>query len=274
MWKNEITPDEQRVFEEIKNRRKFPKHIGIIMDGNGRWAEFQGLSRFEGHKMGIESVRDIIKASSQMGIEYLTLYSFSIENWNRPVDEVNGLMNLLEYYLKAELDELHANNVRFRTIGKVNSLPSSIQRLIFENVERTKKNSGLNLTLALSYSGRWDIVRAIQLLSLDVRSGKLSPEDINEKLVSSYLTTNKLPDVDLLIRTSGELRLSNFMLWEMAYGEIIVTEKLWPDFRKPDLISALVDFSQRERRFGKTSKQIIEDSEQLHFPKIGISNEN
>lgn len=267
MWKNQVSPDEQRIYDSLKEQGKFPKHIGIIMDGNGRWAESRSLSRFEGHKMGIESVRDIVKAASQIGIKYLTLYSFSIENWNRPIDEVNGLMNLLEYYLKAELEELHRNNVRFRTVGKTNSLPPSIQRLIFENIEKTKKNEGLNLTLALSYSSRWDIVRALQLISLDVRSGKLSPEDITDKLFSSYLTTNNLPDIDLLIRTSGEMRLSNFMLWEMAYGEIMVTEKLWPDFRKPDLIEAIKDFTHRERRFGKTSQQ-IQDFDKLQMSKI------
>jgi undecaprenyl diphosphate synthase len=268
MWKNEVSPEECRIFESLKNKGKFPKHVGIIMDGNGRWAESQSLSRFEGHRMGIESVRDIVKASSQIGINYLTLYSFSIENWNRPIDEVNGLMTLLEYYLKAELEELHKNNVRFRTIGKTNSLPESIQRLIFENIEKTKRNDGLNLTLALSYSGRWDIVRAIQLISLDVRSGKLSPEDVTEKLFSTYLTTSTLPDVDLLIRTSGELRLSNFMLWEMAYGEIIVTDKLWPDFRRNDLIASIEDFTHRERRFGKTSKQISSEINHSQESKI------
>lgn len=274
MWKNEISPEEQRIFDSIKSKGKFPKHIGIIMDGNGRWAESQGLNRLEGHRVGIESVRDIVKASSQIGIKYLTLYSFSIENWNRPIEEVNGLMFLLEYYLKAELDELHRNNVKFGTIGKTNSLPPSIQKLIFENTERTRRNTGLNLTLALSYSGRWDIIRAIQLMTLDVRSGKLSPEDITEKLFSSYLSTNSIPDVDLLIRTSGELRLSNFMLWEMAYGEIIVTDKYWPDFRRSDLLNAIEDFSQRERRFGKTSKQISNESESIHLYKSGVNNDN
>ena len=176
-------------------------------------------------------------------------------------------MSLLEYYLKAELEELHRNNVRFRTIGKTNSLPSSIQRLIFENIEKTKKNTGLNLTLALSYSSRWDIVRALQLISLDVRSGKLSPEDITEDLFSHYLSSKSLPDIDLLIRTSGELRLSNFMLWEMAYGEIKVTEKLWPEFNKVDLVEAINDFINRERRFGKTSAQ-INPSKKMKLPKI------
>ncbi|OGU60315.1 MAG: di-trans,poly-cis-decaprenylcistransferase [Ignavibacteria bacterium GWF2_33_9] len=267
MWNNQISSDEQIVYDALKSKGKLPKHIGIIMDGNGRWAERQGLSRFEGHKKGIDSVREIVKASSQIGIEYLTLYSFSIENWNRPIDEVNGLMSLLEYYLKAELEELHKNNVRFRTIGKTNSLPSAIQRLIFENLEKTKKNTGLNLTLALSYSSRWDIVRALQLISLDVRSGKLSPEDISEDLFSQYLSSKSLPDIDLLIRTSGELRLSNFMLWEMAYGEINVTEKLWPEFHKSDLVEAINDFINRERRFGKTSAQ-VNPSEKMKLPKI------
>jgi len=256
MWINELTPEDSNIQEILKSKGKLPQHIGIIMDGNGRWAESQNLNRLEGHRMGIESVRDIVKACSQIGIEYLTLYSFSIENWNRPVEEVNGLMMLLEYYLRKEVDDLHKNKVRIKTIGKTNSLPLSVQTLLYEAIEKTSKNTGLTMTLALSYSGRWDIVRAVQLLALDARSGKLSPEDINDNLFSSYLTTKDLPDVDLLIRTSGELRLSNFMLWEMAYGEFFITEKYWPDFRRNDLYDAINSFMLRERRFGKTSKQI------------------
>ncbi|HPD33761.1 MAG TPA: isoprenyl transferase [Bacteroidota bacterium] len=266
MWHNELSQEDKNLQLQIQEKGKLPQHIGIIMDGNGRWAEGQGLSRYEGHRQGIESVRDIVKACSQLGIEYLTLYSFSIENWNRPAEEVNGLMQLLELYLRKEVAELHENKVRIKTIGKTSALPTGVQELLFNAIELTKKNKGLTLTLALSYSSRWDIVRALQMIALDVRSGKLSPEDITEELFASYLQTRDLPDVDLLIRTSGELRLSNFMLWEMAYGEIFITDKLWPDFRREDLYEALKDYAKRERRFGKTSKQI--KSEILNFSKF------
>ena len=211
---------------------KLPQHIAIIMDGNGRWAVDRKLSRTNGHREGIESVRDIVKASSQLGIQYLTLYAFSIENWKRPVSEVTVLMKLLEHFLKVELDELHSNKVRINTIGKISSLPQNVQKLLYDSIEKTKDNEGLTLTLALSYSGRWDIVRSVQMIALDIRRGKVSPEDINEEMVSSYLQTNKLPDPDLLIRTSGEMRLSNFLLWELAYSEIYITDKFWPEFRR------------------------------------------
>lgn len=266
MWHNELSPDDKDLQLQIREKGKLPHHIGIIMDGNGRWAEQKGLSRYEGHRQGIESVRDIVKACSQLGIEFLTLYSFSIENWNRPADEVNGLMQLLELYLRREVAELNENKVRIKTIGKTSSLPPSVQELLYHSIDLTKKNKGLTLTLALSYSGRWDIVRALQMIALDVRSGKLSPEDISEDLFAFYLQTRDLPDVDLLIRTSGELRLSNFMLWEMAYGEIFITEKFWPDFRREDLYDALKDYTHRERRFGKTSKQIA--IEKTNFTKF------
>lgn len=259
MWHNELSPDDKDLQSQIREKGKLPHHIGIIMDGNGRWAERQGLSRYEGHRQGIESVRDIVKSCSQLGIEFLTLYSFSIENWNRPFQEVKGLMQLLELYLRKEVAELHENKVRIKTIGKTSSLPTVIQDLLYNSIDLTKKNKGLTLTLALSYSGRWDIVRALQMIALDVRSGKLSPEDISEDLFASYLQTRDLPDVDLLIRTSGELRLSNFLLWEMAYGEIFITDKLWPDFRREDLYEAINNYSHRERRFGKTSNQIASE---------------
>lgn len=255
-----MSPDDKDKQIEIINNGKLPKHVAIIMDGNGRWAVEQGLPRIAGHKQGIESVRDIVKASSQIGIKFLTLYAFSIENWKRPATEVNGLMKLLEIYLRQEIDELDANNVRLNTIGKISSLPKVVQKLLKDSIERTKENDGLTLTLALSYSGRWDIVRAVQMMGLDIRRGKISPEDINEELFSSYLVTNNLPDADLLIRTSGEMRLSNFLLWEMAYGEIYITDNYWPQFRREDLYLALHNFMNRERRFGKTSLQIKNDN--------------
>lgn len=260
MWINEITSEDKEQQSLLKANYSLPKHIGIIMDGNGRWAEQRGWNRLEGHRMGIESVRDIVKASSQLGIEYLTLYSFSIENWNRPAEEVSGLMQLLEYYLRKEVADLHKNNVRIKTIGKTTSLPLIVQNLLFDGIEKTKHNTGLTLTLALSYSARWDIARATQLIAMDYKLGKISPEEINEKNFSKYLTTKDLPDVDLLIRTSGELRLSNFMLWEMAYGEIYITDKYWPDFRRDELYKAIQSFSKRERRFGRITKQIINKS--------------
>ncbi|MBI5324570.1 MAG: isoprenyl transferase [Ignavibacteriae bacterium] len=245
--------------EDINKEGNLPRHIAVIMDGNGRWAVERGLTRTEGHQEGIESVRDIVKASSQIGIKYLTLYAFSIENWKRPITEVGVLMKLLEHYLRQELVELHQNNVRLRSIGKSSSLPKVVQRLLHEAFETTKDNTGLTLTLALSYSGRWDIVRSVQMIALDVRRGKVSPEDINEELFSHYLQTDGIPEPDLLIRTSGEMRLSNFLLWEMAYGEMYITDKFWPEFRRNDLYDALLNFMNRERRFGKTSAQVASE---------------
>ena len=218
------------------------------------------LPRVSGHKQGIETVRDIVKASSQIGLKYLTLYAFSLENWKRPKAEVNALMKLLEYYLRKEIDDLHANNVRVSAIGKLNSLPHQVHRVLQSAIERTAENDGLTLTLALSYGSRWDIVRATQLIALDVRRGKLSPEDITDELFSSYLVTKKMPDPDLLIRTSGEMRISNFLLWEIAYAEIFVTERCWPDFERKDLYDALRCYAGRERRFGMTSAQVTTEN--------------
>lgn len=267
-WINEQKADDKQKQEELKSLGALPGHVAIIMDGNGRWAVERNMSRINGHRQGIETVRDIVKASSQLGIKYLTLYAFSIENWKRPTNEVGGLMKLLERYLKQELDELHANNVKMNSIGKISSLPKVIQRLLHQSQEKTAENTGLNLTLALSYSGRWDIVRAVQMIGLDVRRGKISPEDISEELFSSYLTTSDLPDADFLIRTSGEMRLSNFMLWEMAYGEMYITDKYWPEFSRNDLYDALYNFVKRERRYGKTSIQL--KSEKNESPENSI----
>ena len=255
-WLKEQKSEDRILQEDLKKQGILPSHVAVIMDGNGRWAVDRGLSRTEGHKEGIESVRDIVKASSQLGIKHLTLYAFSIENWKRPITEVGVLMKLLEHYLKVELDEMHKNNVRMFAIGKINSLPKVVQRLLHDATEKTKHNDGLTLTLALSYSGRWDIVRAVQMIALDIRRGKVSPEDITEDSFADYLQTNKTPDPDLLIRTSGEMRLSNFLLWEMAYSEIYITEKFWPEFRRLDFYEALSDFMCRERRYGKISSQV------------------
>ncbi len=262
-WYKEQTDSDLIKQKEILQNCKIPKHIGIIMDGNGRWAIENGLTRTEGHRQGIESVRDIVKACAQINIPFLTLYAFSIENWKRPSSEVGVLMSLLEYYLKKEINELDENNVRLLSIGKISSLPKKVQRLLFEAIERTSKNTGLTLTLALSYSGRWDIVRATQMIAHDIKSGKLEPEEITEEIFSTYLQTAHLPDPDLIIRTSGEMRLSNFLLWESAYSEIYFSKKYWPEFRRNDLYEAIIDYSRRERRFGKISAQIRSESSDL-----------
>lgn len=259
-WNENQTEEDKKKQEELKSYGSLPRHVAIIMDGNGRWALERGYPRVAGHQEGIESVRDIVQSSAQLGIEYLTLYAFSNENWKRPIDEVGSLMRLLEHYLRKELDELHENEVRLLSIGKMSSLPKVVQKLLHNAIETTKDNKGLTLTLALSYSGRWDIIRAVQMITLDVRRGKVSPEDITEGFFSSYLQTDGIPDPDLLIRTSGEMRLSNFLLWEMAYGEMYILDKFWPGFRREDLYEAVYNYVKRERRFGKTSAQLGTDS--------------
>jgi undecaprenyl diphosphate synthase len=260
-WQNNQEKQDSDKQSLLKSHGILPKHIAIIMDGNGRWAIERNLPRAAGHQQGIESVRDIVKASSQLGIGYLTVYAFSMENWKRPHMEISILMSLLKQYLTNEIDELDANNVRLCAIGKLNALPKPVQKILSKAIERTAKNSGLTLTLALSYSGRWDIIRAVQMIALDARRGNLSPEDINEELFSTYLLTSHMPEPDLLIRTSGEMRLSNYLLWESAYSEIYITNLLWPDFRRTDLYDALDNYMNRERRYGMTSQQMnIENS--------------
>lgn len=265
-WLDQRSHEDKAFQAKFLENGKLPKHVAVIMDGNGRWALERSLSRIEGHREGIESVRDIVKTASQIGVQYLTLYAFSIENWKRPVSEVSGLMKLLELYLSKEIEELHQNNVRLLSIGKLSSMPKVVQKLLLKGIEKTKNNNGLTLILALSYSGRWDIVRAVQMIALDVRRGKLSPEDITDELFPSYLQTNSIPDPDLLIRTSGEMRLSNFLLWEMAYAEIFILNKYWPDFRKEDFYNALESFMNRERRFGRTSAQLDAEKGNIDNP--------
>lgn len=258
LWSKDIDQEQKEIQKELTGSNKLPKHVAIIMDGNGRWAVSKGLPRIAGHKEGINRVKEIVRTASNLGIEYLTLYAFSIENWNRPSTEVGGLMKLLEYYLRKELDEMHENQVRLKTIGKLSSLPKVVQDVLHNAMNKTKDNNGMTLTLALSYSGRWDIVRSVQMIALDVRRGKVSPEDINDELFSSYLQTCEVPDPDFMIRTSGEIRLSNFLLWEMAYGEFYISDKFWHQFRENDLYEALYNYINRERRFGKTSLQLAD----------------
>lgn len=233
-----------------------PQHIAIIMDGNGRWAKSKGFPRFAGHKVGVESVREIVKACSEIGVKYLTLYTFSTENWNRPKEEVSTLMRLLLRTLRKEINELHKNNVRLMAIGDILSLPEAVQLQLKESLDITKSNNGLNLVLALSYSGRWEIINAVKKIAFDLRKEKIQFDDINSALFASYLTTSGIPDPDLLIRTSGEIRISNFLLWQIAYSEIVITETFWPDFRREQLFDCIRQFQKRERRFGKVSEQI------------------
>lgn len=233
-----------------------PKHVAIIMDGNGRWAKTKGLPRFAGHKEGVNTVRKITEKCGEIGINHLTLFTFSSENWNRPKAEVTALMTLLSSTLKKEIESLNKNNVRFSTIGEIKKLPKKAQKEIKESIELTKNNSGLNLILALNYSGKQEILHAIKEIIYEVQSGTICPEDINEKSLNQKLYTHDIPDPDLLIRTGGDCRISNFMIWQLAYTELHIIQKFWPDFDTTDLISVINDFNSRERRYGKTSEQV------------------
>jgi len=237
-------------------QEKLPRHLAIIMDGNGRWAEQRSLDRVAGHRQGAESVRIVVRACREIGIPYLTLFAFSSENWSRPQPEVEALMTLLKDYLVMELREMLDNNIRLLAIGDLSRLPKEVVVVLNETMKLTAAATGMTLTLALSYGGRDDIIQAIRRITANSRDGNLTPEDINEGLFSKYLWTANLPDPDLLIRTSGEFRISNFFLWQLAYTEIFVTPNLWPDFKKEDLIQALLSYQDRERRFGLTSEQI------------------
>lgn len=238
--------------------KKLPRHIAIIMDGNGRWAKKKGNPRVFGHKNAIAAVRDTIEGSAELGIEYVTLYAFSTENWNRPRTEVDALMTLLVSTINKETKTLMDNNIRLRTIGDINSLPKSVARHLNDAIVKTEKNTGLNLILALSYSSRWEILNAVNNLVQDIKSNKTQSAEISQKLFESYLTTKDFPDPELLIRTSGEYRLSNFLLWQAAYTELYFTPTLWPDFRRNDLYKAIADYQKRERRFGKISEQMAD----------------
>ncbi|RAU81526.1 isoprenyl transferase [Pontibacter arcticus] len=233
-----------------------PKHIAVIMDGNGRWAKQRGGLRIFGHQSAIKAVRETVESAAEMGIEYLTLYAFSTENWNRPALEVSALMQLLVSTIRKETATLNKNNIRLQTIGNTTSLPKACQQELQEAIEITSQNSRMTLVLALSYSGRWDITQAMQRLAEDVGHGKVEAAAINEQSIANYLSTAGMPDPELLIRTSGEQRISNFLLWQIAYTELYITDLLWPDFRKEHLYEAIISYQRRERRFGKTSEQL------------------
>lgn len=228
-----------------------PLHVAVIMDGNGRWAKERGLPRIEGHRRGAESARAVIKAASEAGIRYLTLYTFSMENWNRPKTEVDAIMKYLAYYLKKETPELDRNNVRLEAIGQIHRLPESVQKQLEKSRQQLAKNTGLTLVLALSYGARAEIVDASRTIAEKVQSGDLVPEEVNETLFGMHLYTSQIPDPDLLVRTSGEMRLSNFLLWQVSYAEMVVTDVLWPEFGKAAFFNALEEFAKRHRRFGK-----------------------
>ncbi len=245
------------------NHNALPKHIAIIMDGNGRWAEERKQDRLFGHFAGVESVRDIVEGAAELGINYLTLYAFSTENWDRPKSEVDGLMELLVDTIKKEVPTLNKNNIRLHVIGDTDMLPENARKQLFSAVNETALNTGLNLNMALSYSSRWEIVSAVQKIVKDVRLGKITETEITQPLFSKYLTTGDFPDPELMIRTSGEYRISNFLLFQMAYTEFYFTDILWPDFRKQNLYEAILDYQNRERRFGKTTKQILDNTQNM-----------
>ncbi len=238
------------------NREQLPSHIAIIMDGNGRWAEEKGQERLYGHFHGVESVRDIVEGAAALGIQYLTLYAFSTENWDRPQQEVEGLMSLLVDTIHKEVPVLNKNNIKLHVIGDMNMLPQFARIELNEALELTAQNTGLNLIMALSYSSRWELVNAVKNIGLDVQSGKIDPHTINADTLQHYLSTSDFPDPELMIRTSGEYRISNFLLYQLAYAELYFTNTRWPDFRKENLYEAILDYQGRERRFGKTRQQI------------------
>jgi undecaprenyl diphosphate synthase len=243
------------------DKNRLPRHIAIIMDGNGRWAKEQGQDRLYGHYHGVESVRDIVEGCAELGIGYLTLYAFSTENWDRPEYEVIGLMELLVSTIRKEVESLCKNNIRLHVIGDMNMLPEYARRELNEALELTSASTGLNLVMALSYSGRWELLNAVKNIAWEVKQGKLNIEEINQDTLQQYLCTSNLPDPELMIRTSGEYRISNFLLYQLAYAELYFTQVRWPDFRKQNLYEAILDFQRRERRFGKTSEQMGEKVE-------------
>ena len=262
MSKSQSISDE-KLQQELKNSGKIPTHIAIIMDGNGRWAKKRGLPRVAGHKRGVDTVREITEACAEVGVKYLTLYTFSTENWNRPKDEVSTLMRLLLRSIKDRCDELMENNIRLTAIGDVKSLPKEVQKELYDAIDRTSNNKRMTLNLALSYSGRWELLEAFKKITQLTIEGKLKVEDINEKCISDNLTTKDFPDPDLLIRTSGEFRVSNFLLWQIAYTEFYISDVYWPDFNRKHLYEAIRNFQTRERRFGRVSDQLLKNDKGL-----------
>lgn len=245
-----------KLISKLKKNGQIPEHIAIIMDGNGRWAKKRGLPRVAGHKQGVETVRKIVKTCVEVGVRYLTIYTFSTENWKRPKDEVSTLMRLIVKSLQNETDELHSNGVKLTTIGNIDSLPYVVQKELKDAFVKTQDNSKLVLNLALSYSGRWELVEAVKNVARQFKEGKISEDEINESIISRHLLTKDMPDPDLLIRSGGEYRVSNFLLWQIAYSELYVTDVLWPDFTEINFLEAINDFQRRERRFGLVSEQI------------------
>ena len=245
---------------EQLDKNKLPRHIAIIMDGNGRWAKEQGQDRLYGHYHGVESVRNIVEGCAELGIEYLTLYAFSTENWERPEYEVTGLMELLVTTIRKEVETLHKNNIRLHVIGDLDMFPGEARKELNEALNHTRKNTGLNLVMALSYSSRWELLNAVKSIALKVKKGELPVESINQETLEQHLVTSGFPDPELMIRTGGEYRVSNFLLYQIAYAELYFTPVRWPDFRKENLYEAILDFQTRERRFGKTGEQIKEES--------------
>lgn len=249
----------QSLREQI-NLQRLPHHIAIIMDGNGRWAQEKGQDRLYGHFHGVESVRNIVEGCAELGVGYLTLYAFSTENWDRPEYEVSGLMELLVDTIRKETETLNKNNIKLHVIGDMNMLPAYAQNELNESLEITSRNTGLNLVMALSYSSRWELVQAVKNIAIDVKAGKIDPDTISQDTLQKYLTTSNFPDPELMIRTSGEYRISNFLLYQLAYAELYFTNVRWPDFRKENLYEAIIDFQSRERRFGKTGDQLQQET--------------
>jgi undecaprenyl diphosphate synthase len=246
---------------------RLPRHIAIIMDGNGRWAQEKGEDRLFGHLHGVESVRNIVEGCAELGLEYLTLYAFSTENWDRPAYEVTGLMELLVDTIRNEVPTLNKNNIRLHMIGDMHMLPPAARQELREALDETMVNTGLNLVMALSYSSRWELVEAVKKIASEVKAGELELENINQETLQKHLSTSEFPDPELMIRTSGEFRISNFLLYQLAYAELYFTGTRWPDFRKENLYEAIVDYQNRERRFGKTGEQLKESVQDLHKEK-------
>lgn len=254
---NENTDGSEALRREV-SQGNLPRHIAIIMDGNGRWAKEQGQDRLFGHFHGVESVRNIVEGCAEIGVQYLTLYAFSTENWDRPENEVNGLMELLVDTIRKETETLNKNNIKMHVIGDRRMLSPEVNKELDESLEITAANTGLNLIMALSYSGRWELVNAVKNIAMDVEKGKLKAESIGQETLQQFLWTSNFPDPELMIRTSGEYRISNFLLFQLAYAELYFTNTRWPDFRKKHLFEAILDFQRRERRYGKTSEQLIQ----------------